>query len=160
MNACGTCTLCCKVLQIEEFPEKPKDSWCTHCAPGRGCKIYEDRPETCRGFECLWLASQRDAPGAMGPDLRPDRCHVVITADGDMGTNMLVHVDPAYPDAWRNGPAAKLISGRAVTGGHAIVAVKNRRIMVQADGIYEMTVTARADGQEELSMPRRIGRLG
>jgi hypothetical protein len=27
---------------------------CRHCDEGRGCRIYETRPEVCRGFYCEW----------------------------------------------------------------------------------------------------------
>ena len=42
-RTCGDCTLCCKVMAIEELA-KPVGTWCPHCKPGRGCRIYPDRP--------------------------------------------------------------------------------------------------------------------
>jgi hypothetical protein len=43
-RSCGDCTLCCKVMAVEALG-KPAGSWCSHCKPGRGCLIYETRPE-------------------------------------------------------------------------------------------------------------------
>src|SRR5882724_2041221 len=56
-NKCGTCTMCCKLLFVNEL-KKPKNTWCEHCAIGTGCKVYQDRPASCAGFKCLWLQSQ------------------------------------------------------------------------------------------------------
>ena len=56
-NRCGSCTMCCRVFAISEF-DKPADKWCKHCAMGKGCTIYETRPERCQTYECLWLQSQ------------------------------------------------------------------------------------------------------
>ena len=69
---CGGCTACCKTHEIRALA-KPPDQWCPHCLPGRGCAIYDDRPEECRTFGCLWLAGY-------GPDrIRPDRSRVVLS---------------------------------------------------------------------------------
>jgi len=37
-RACGTCTLCCKVVAVTELA-KAAGQWCLHCRPGRGCSI-------------------------------------------------------------------------------------------------------------------------
>jgi hypothetical protein len=94
---CGGCTLCCKVLGIAEL-EKPKGRWCPHCAVGRGCGAYEDRPRECRTFNCLWLLRE-----TLGPEWRPDRAKFVLCPTEDNST-LLVHVDPGAPDAWRRAP--------------------------------------------------------
>src|SRR5262249_4530121 len=45
---CGKCSLCCKLLPIQEL-NKPIDTWCPHCRPGHGgCTIYSSRPSECR----------------------------------------------------------------------------------------------------------------
>src|SRR5262245_34979797 len=52
---CGDCSLCCKLLNIDEL-NKPANTWCQHCRPGKGgCSIYADRPPDCRTFACGWL---------------------------------------------------------------------------------------------------------
>ena len=62
---CGDCTLCCKVMAIEQLA-KPASAWCPHCKPGRGCRIYADRPAECRAFSCLWLVNDRLGRSAGG----------------------------------------------------------------------------------------------
>src|SRR5436305_14221849 len=44
-RSCGDCTLCCKLLSITEL-EKPIGKWCPHCEIGKGCKIYDCRPQS------------------------------------------------------------------------------------------------------------------
>jgi len=53
-RSCGTCTLCCKVLAVDEL-KKPHGKWCAHCKTGQGCGIYDTRPAECRDFRCTWL---------------------------------------------------------------------------------------------------------
>lgn len=80
MKSCGECSLCCKLMGIDEL-SKPLGVWCQHAAPGCGCRIYSDRPESCRAFECAWLKEPE------WPDeLRPDRAGVIFT------------ISPAAPD--------------------------------------------------------------
>src|SRR5260221_1415223 len=57
---CGSCTMCCYVLKVED-PElaKPADQWCKHCNSS-GCGIYETRPGKCRGFGWGWLTGMED----------------------------------------------------------------------------------------------------
>ena len=69
-RVCGDCKLCCKVFSIQEL-DKPAGKWCPHC-PGKGCKIYDTRPEECRGYKCMWLA------GAFPEECRPDKVYVVF----------------------------------------------------------------------------------
>jgi hypothetical protein len=92
-KSCGSCTKCCKVMGI---PELKKRAWeeCSHVAPGRGCKIYSERPQSCRSFICGWLLDPY-----MGPDLKPDNCHVVFYQRGE--NHIVCTCDADYPDAWR-----------------------------------------------------------
>ncbi|WP_020180109.1 hypothetical protein [Methylopila sp. M107] len=94
---CGGCTLCCKVMGIAAL-EKPLGRWCPHCKIGKGCGIYETRPDECRTFNCLWLQREN-----LGPEWRPDRAKFVMAPSAD-GAVLLVQVDPGAPDAWRRAP--------------------------------------------------------
>jgi hypothetical protein len=70
-RSCGTCTACCFIFDIEATGS-PQYAWCRHCAIGRGCAVYAERPEECRNFYCLWrMGFGRDED-------RPDRHGVVI----------------------------------------------------------------------------------
>ena len=70
-NDCGTCTVCCLALQINEF-DKPAGTMCQHCT-GTGCGIYETRYDVCKGFLCGWRLV-----AALGDAWRPDRSGVLI----------------------------------------------------------------------------------
>ena len=48
-RACGSCTLCCKVIAVTDFNKLP-GVWCAHCVRGKGCGIYETRPQICRDY--------------------------------------------------------------------------------------------------------------
>lgn len=103
-RTCGTCSLCCKLPYIAEL-SKPIDTWCKHAARGAGgCLIYADRPHTCRGFVCGWLAGEL----AINDDWFPARCKMFITPRHPKHTlkerGMLVTVEPAYPNTWRREP--------------------------------------------------------
>ncbi|HWY61708.1 MAG TPA: hypothetical protein VNW15_07380 [Rhizomicrobium sp.] len=70
-NSCGTCTVCCLALRIEEFG-KQAGVMCQHCT-GSGCGIYEARYEVCQGFLCGWRVVPK-----LGEAWRPDRSGVLI----------------------------------------------------------------------------------
>jgi coenzyme F420-reducing hydrogenase beta subunit len=88
-NACGTCTLCCKVMQVSSL-NKPKDVWCSHAQHKVGCGIYETRPEACSAFNCVWLTT------AMPMAYRPDKIHGVMNTN-ETGDQLAIHEDAGYP---------------------------------------------------------------
>lgn len=96
-RACGSCTLCCKVVSIAELA-KPAGVWCTHCRPGRGCGIHMLRPMVCRGAYCEWMMSK-----GLGPEWKPDRSKIVLFKT-EGGRRLTAHVDPGFPSAWRRSP--------------------------------------------------------
>jgi hypothetical protein len=96
-RSCGSCSLCCKVMGIDEL-DKPAGAWCQHFKAGVGCCIHGSHPPTCQGFRCMWLISP-----TMPDQVRPDRCKVVLTLEGG-DANIVAHADPADPSAWRREP--------------------------------------------------------
>ena len=73
-RACGDCTVCCVVTQIDtkEF-QKPPGVRCQHlCAEG-GCSIYETRPPICRTYHCGWRYL-----AFLGDNWRPDKSGVLL----------------------------------------------------------------------------------
>lgn len=98
--------MCCKLLDIPAL-EKPANRWCRHCAPGRGCTIYDSRPQPCRDFACVWLESQRES-NPLPPELKPDQCGVVLSFAPDR-RDVMVYCDPGDPDAWKSPPVLKLL---------------------------------------------------
>jgi len=96
-RACGTCSLCCKVLGVFELA-KPAGKWCTHCRPGNGCDIYATRPFACRRFYCEWTISK-----GLGPEWRPEQAKFALFKSNG-GRRLTAHVDPGYPSAWQRSP--------------------------------------------------------
>ncbi len=92
---CGDCTLCCKVMAIEQLA-KPARTCGPHCKPGRGCRIYPDRPEECGAFSCVWLVNE-----LLEEHWKPSRSKLVLTTSDD---GLEVRCDPGFPDAWRKAP--------------------------------------------------------
>ena len=95
-RACGSCTMCCKVLKIDEL-KKPAGRWCVNARAGVGCAIHFERPLSCRTFNCMWLTA-RDLPDVW----RPDRARFVLSVESS-GCLQVV-CDPAQPAAWRREP--------------------------------------------------------
>ena len=91
---CGTCTLCCHLLAVQEIG-KPALTPCAHCTNGRGCQIYETRPRQCRLFNCHFLENPK-----LGEEWRPSKSHIVLVMSLD-GQRISAQVDPERPGAWR-----------------------------------------------------------
>ena len=151
---CGGCTLCCKVLAIAELA-KPSGTWCPHCTPGTGCRIHDRRPEECRAFSCGWLLDT-----AFPESWRPDHSKLVFFPDG--GTrNVLLHVDPGTPDAWRREPYISWLRGRAAEGldmgGAVLVSVGGNTTLVLPEGEQFLGVVNTGD---EIQLRKAIGPEG
>jgi hypothetical protein len=133
---CGSCTLCCTVMQVEEL-NKPAGVTCSYLAAGSGCTIRDQRPRACRRFFCGWR---------LDPNIdslwKPSICGFVLTISLRYGS-MLLMVDPARPLAWRMQPylgRLKEWSARAfkedkrivaiVAGGEATVILPDREVAI------------------------------
>lgn len=65
---CGDCTLCCSVYAIDAFDKPPGPPCSELCPSGKGCGIYEARPDECRWYWCLWVMEcmdEADSPLAL-----------------------------------------------------------------------------------------------
>ena len=123
-RACGECSLCCKVMKIEEL-EKPVGRWCPHCRPGQGgCSIYSGRPPSCRSFACAWLQ------GALPLEQRPDTTKVVFTESA--AGWVAVHVDESFPDAADREPVAGQIQKLALKMPVVILCGETRRVVARS----------------------------
>lgn len=69
-RACRDCSECCTAMAIPDVESEMFDS-CRHLC-SRGCSIYEQRPESCRGFLCLWMQGFGKVAD------RPDRTGVTL----------------------------------------------------------------------------------
>jgi hypothetical protein len=134
-KTCGDCTLCCKVMAIEALA-KPLSSWCPHCKPGRGCRIYADRPAECRSFRCLWLVND-----LLEPHWKPNKSKLVLTTSED---GIEVRCDPGFPDAWRKEPFRSEIHQWALSGEAqdmtVVVIVGQKMILVAPDREFDLGV--------------------
>jgi hypothetical protein len=132
-RTCGGCTLCCKVMAIEELA-KPVSSWCPHCKPGRGCLIYADRPAECQAFSCLRLVNKR-----LDARWKPSRSKLVLTTSED---GIEIRCDPGFPDAWRKEPFRSEIQQWAVSGEThdvtVVVIIGARMILVTPDREFDL----------------------
>jgi len=134
-KACGDCTLCCKVMAIEELV-KPAGSWCPHCKPGRGCRIYASRPTGCQTYACLWLMDDR-----LDQRWKPSKSKLVLTTSQD---GIEIRCDPGFPDAWRREPYRSEIQKWAVSGEASdvkvLVITGERMILVTPDREFDLGV--------------------
>jgi hypothetical protein len=94
IRECGSCSSCCTILEVAAVG-KPVNQWCQHCDAGKGCTIYDDRPEMCRSFNCAWLL------GHLDDDWYPEKSGMVVHFSQDA---VNIAVDPAFPDRWRQEP--------------------------------------------------------
>lgn len=153
---CGGCTMCCKVLAIEELA-KPTNVWCPHCSPGRGCKIYERRPMECRTFSCGWLID-----GTIPEEWKPDRSKLVFFPVHET-RNVLVHVDPGAPDAWRREPYYSRLRQKAAenlrAGASVVVVVSGKAtVILPNEDLYLGVIDA--DDEIVLSVSEHSGPNG
>jgi hypothetical protein len=125
-------------MVIEELA-KPAGAWCPHCAPGKGCGIYNAHPQSCRQFACQWLSN------AAVPDaLKPDRSKIVLTLEAN-GRRLVAHVDPGAPMAWRRGPAFSYLKAQAAIGwgrGHVLVRLVDEMWLVTPTDILGLGAIA------------------
>jgi hypothetical protein len=78
-------------MGVPELMKRPWDP-CPHVAAGAGCGIYAERPAGCRAFICGWLLDPN-----MGPELKPENCHVVFYQRNEQ--HIVAACDPAYARA-------------------------------------------------------------
>lgn len=137
-RSCGSCTLCCKLLGViydDGTPRKPQGKWCHLCEPKVGCRAYEQRPQSCRVFDCGWLQ------GLGSEAMRPDKCHAVLV--GRMGSTregwepnqpvLTVHVDPRNPESWKQGPLGRYVETVLSRGAAVVIVTETRRTLLTND---------------------------
>lgn len=67
--ACDGCTECCTSLPISDIDLcKSAGMQCNFC--NNGCTIYENRPESCKNFDCLYSLGESE--------LKPSESHVIF----------------------------------------------------------------------------------
>jgi hypothetical protein len=153
-RACGTCMMCCKVPAIEEFA-KPPGVWCHNAVSGKGCKIYAERPGSCRAFYCLWMQDAR-----FGPEWKPEKAKFVVYVQRN-GANLQIGVDPSFPNAWTRPPYhARIrawVADGAPRGEFVFVRIGPRVIALLPDRDVDL---GRVDATDEIMVSRKPGPAG
>ena len=131
-RSCEGCTLCCKLIAVREF-DKPRGVWCTHCDIGRGCKIHGTHPDNCRSFLCSYLLNP-----ALDERWKPAKSKLVLLQSDMLGApRLVVHVDTARPDAWREQPfygyLKSWVKATAPAKGQVLVWIGPKTIVVLPD---------------------------
>jgi hypothetical protein len=92
-RSCGTCTACCEFPPIRtEQLQKPANTLCSHCVEGRGCTVYDVRPDVCRGFFCGWFFVPE-----LSPAWHPSESGVIIRVEhigADTVTLLVLRLSP------------------------------------------------------------------
>ena len=151
---CGSCMMCCKVPDIPEF-NKPSGIWCPHAVIGKGCGIYNSRPNHCRTFYCLWMLD-----ASFGPEWKPERSKFVVYLQQN-NIHTQIAVDPAFPNAWMRAPYYARIKAWAQEGAEhgrfVFVRIRRRVIIVLPDGDRDM---GDINPEDDVLISRRRGPLG
>ncbi|MDB5454656.1 MAG: hypothetical protein JWP92_241 [Caulobacter sp.] len=136
-RTCGACGLCCKLMGVAALAKAPH-SWCGHFQKGVGCGVYESRPQACADFSCYWLKAE-----GLDDRWRPDRARFILHRE-DGGRRLVVEVDPASPNAWRQAPyyaTLKAWAARGAADGLSLdVLVGQRGFEIHADHDVDLGV--------------------
>ncbi len=95
-RSCGSCTMCCKLYAVPVM-QKPEQTWCRECMPGKGCKIWETRPQFCRDFHCHYILDPN-----IGDDWKPDVCKFIMNFQ--TANTLWIMVDAKDRLAWKREP--------------------------------------------------------
>ena len=130
-RSCEGCTICCKLFAVEQLA-KPPVTWCQHCKIGVGCGSYEDRPLECQQFFCEYLLDP-----SLDESWKPSRSRIVVVRQ-ELEGEILVHVDPADRDLWREEPyfsrIRSWVSADATSSQKVIVWQGDKKTVLLPDG--------------------------
>lgn len=134
---CQDCDGCCRVFEVKAV-DKAFGEPCRHLGPtlfGHGCQIYNERPDACRRYVCLWLDSQRRPEVETMPEaMRPDVTHCVLGWPwGTDRETLFVYPYPGFDDAWQKPPVSQHLKGILARGGKVVVVVGDKRIAIKGD---------------------------
>ena len=132
---CQDCDGCCTVFEVKPLG-KAFGEPCKHLGKtlfGHGCQIYNERPDVCRRYVCLWLDSQRkEHPFPEG--LRPDVTKVVMGWPwGEDRETLFVYPYPGYDNAWQKPPVSLYLRSVLAKGAKVVVVVDKKRIAIKGD---------------------------
>ena len=128
-RSCGTCSMCCKVFRLPWVdPDKKANAWCKNCSPGKGCAVYDTRPEPCMSYYCQWMFTPQ-----LGAEWRPDAAKFVLNISHDEFWLEVV-ADLATPHVWRTEPYLSTLRATAANrmeqGKGVLVRIGTRRFIL------------------------------
>jgi hypothetical protein len=148
---CGTCSLCCKVLDVKAV-YKPAGQWCKHAVAGKGCNTYKLRPKSCREFECLWLQSEM-----FSDEWKPENAKFVMAIDAAANC-LVIHPDANINAPWRREPFHSFLKTMAESflANNQVVLINDGKMITlllpdqevkvgPANQKYEWTITPTAE---------------
>ena len=89
--------MCCRLLAVQELAKEMGER-CPHTVKRGGCAIYEQRPQSCRAFNCLWLTN-----GEIPDYWKPDKSKLVVAGD-ETGTLINIITAAGHEEAWKKQP--------------------------------------------------------
>ncbi|MDO9586527.1 MAG: YkgJ family cysteine cluster protein [Brevundimonas sp.] len=119
-NSCGDCGLCCKLMGVTAL-QKPTGKWCRRFSKAGGCAIYDERPDDCRVFNCLWLLTE-----ALDEGWKPTTAGFVLHSERD-GARLIVECDAARPHDWRREPYETTLRRWAAAPGQEVLVFAGSR---------------------------------
>lgn len=134
---CGSCSLCCTLLKVTDI-SKPAGMTCWWTTVHGGCQRHAEKtsaPElaACGQWKCLWLESQNHPDPTRRQDraARPDMIHVVMgPRDPNDQTLLYVHVDPRFPNAWKEPRISEYLAEIVERGVKLHISIGERQVEV------------------------------
>lgn len=95
LRSCGDCDVCCRLMPVAEL-NKPSGVRCEkmRTGPETGCSIYEDRPNVCRVWACVWRSGSNLFNST--EEERPDRSGIMLDTIRQVPDKPYVHALLAY----------------------------------------------------------------
>lgn len=135
---CQDCTGCCTVFEVKDV-HKAYGEPCKYLGKtffgGPGCQIYDERPDACRRYVCLWLDSQRRKDvEKFGEHMRPDVTKCVLGWPwGEDRETLFVYPYPGHENAWLKDPVKTYLRTILARGAKVVVVTNNKRIAFKGD---------------------------
>lgn len=104
LRGCGSCSLCCIALRVDELGKLAGEP-CPKLGQGGGCTIHATRPPVCRAYQCSWSKGRFDESD------RPDRLGAVVDF-APSGLALHLVVVEAEPGAFERSPRLQAIAER------------------------------------------------
>jgi hypothetical protein len=137
-RSCGDCNLCCKIPGVGAVGKKNL-TWRPHCDIGKGCRIYETRPEECRDFRCLWLDDE-----SLPPEFDPRRARFIAYFKDKC---LVIDCDAAARNIHRDKKYAALFAHLAAKlephGGFVSICYGEHMIAMTPRDIFDLGMTRR-----------------